>query len=132
MTHKLKYITRFAYPGSGRPHWWVRFVRHGVIVVNERFYDSDFGGARRSLVAAKEFRDRILEWEPLLLPRGYRHQPHRSRRGIHYSEYWQVTGCAGIGSRDGRTTAGDASGVSRSPQVAPFTWPGRSRRSGVN
>ena len=40
MTDRVQCITRFAYPGSGRPHWWGRFVRHGVTVVNERFYEA--------------------------------------------------------------------------------------------
>jgi hypothetical protein len=47
MTHKLQYITRFAYPGIGRPHWWVRFTRLGNIVVSERFYDNELGGREK-------------------------------------------------------------------------------------
>ena len=86
---KLHYITRFAYPGLGRPCWWVRFTRQGVTEISEKFYDAELGGVRKALAAAKAFRDRIAaSWEPVLVPRGYRHQPRRSCRGIHYSEYW--------------------------------------------
>lgn len=91
MTRHLQYITRFAYPGLGRPHWWVRFTERGVTVISERFYDAEIGGPRKALAAAKAFRDHIAEsWEPLLLPRGYRHQPQRWRDGFHYSEYWSA------------------------------------------
>jgi hypothetical protein len=89
MTHPLQFITRYAYPGVGRPHWWVRFTRCGVTEISERFYDADLGGTRKALIAAKAFRDRIAaSWEPVLVPRGYRHQPHRARDGFSYTEWW--------------------------------------------
>ena len=101
-------------------------------MVNERFYDTDLGGARRSLVAAKEFRDRIVEWEPLLLQRGYRHQLHQSRRGYHYSEYWHgdrlrrywVAGWQDDGRRRVRRfeiTAGCPFSMARAATVARIT-----------
>jgi hypothetical protein len=59
-----------------------------TFVVDQHFYDADFGGARRSLIAAKELRDRAVATKRLLLPKGYRKPPHQSRAGVHYSQYW--------------------------------------------
>jgi hypothetical protein len=55
--------------------------------VDRTFYDADYGGARKSLIAAKECRDRTLASRQAVLPKGYQKPPHRSA-GIFYSEYW--------------------------------------------
>lgn len=96
-----RYITRYCYRGSGRAYWWVRFSWLGVLLISRRFYDKELGGVRKALVAAKAFRDRVAAaWQPVLVPRGYKHQPHRSSPGYHYQErrirhgmrrYWIAT-----------------------------------------
>lgn len=102
-----QYITRCVYPRH-RHHWWVRFQGKSINI-SKRFYDDDLGGTRKALMTAKAFRDDILEsWKPLILPKGYRHQPQRD--GFSYTEYRDRRGrlrkfwVAGV-QQDGRRLA---------------------------
>jgi hypothetical protein len=57
MKKKIKNITRFDY---NRSHgWWVRF-EYRDHPISKLFSDSRYGGKRKALAAAREYRDEVL------------------------------------------------------------------------
>jgi hypothetical protein len=92
VTSLLHHITRVRPPARNRPSWRVRVYRGsrgtgGTFLVDQAFYDADYGGARNALIAAKGCRDRTMASRRALLPKGYQKPPHRGA-GVHYSQYW--------------------------------------------
>ena len=55
---EMRRISRMDYEGCAKG-WWVRFTKGGVVFSHHMFKDKGFGGKRKALIAAKNWRDKM-------------------------------------------------------------------------